>query len=261
MPEEKGHAKNIANFAQVITILNSLGTLYNPSNALVKLPALNAAYGDAVSAQADTDDTNAAETVAVNERSAAFEPLAKLVTRISNAAAANIGDQLFLDDVAAIVRKLQGRRAEKPEDDPATPDVDESKAVNSVSQMSFDNRIQNFAELIALLKTNEEYAPNETALKTNALEDYLSELRLKNTAAQNAETSARKQRTARNESLYNDASDLLARTNQKIPQINHRQGQPAVSADRRFEIHRGEVRLLPEVLCAGKLCNFPACFD
>jgi hypothetical protein len=211
MSEEKGNAKNIANFAQTITILNSLGAVYNPSNSLVKLPALSAAHTEALTEQSATDDKNAAETAALNKRASTFEPLSKLVTRISNAVAANITDQLFLDDVAAIVRKLQGRRAEKPEDDPATLDVDESKEKNSVSQMSFDNRIQHFAELIALLKTNEEYAPNETNLKTQALEAYLEELRAANTAATTAETVARNQRNARNEALYNDTDGLLAR--------------------------------------------------
>lgn len=211
MSEEKGNAKNIANFAQVITILNSLGITYNPSNALVKLPALTAAHTEAVSAQAATDDTNAAEDVALNNRTAAFEPLNKLVTRVSSAAAANIIDQRFLDDLAAISRKIKGQRAEKPKDDPATPDIDESKKTVSVSQMSFDNRIQHFAEFIALLKTNEDYAPNEAGLKITALENYLEELRDKNTAAVNAETIARSQRAVRNDALYSDTDGLLAR--------------------------------------------------
>lgn len=211
MPEEKGHAKNIANFAQIISILNGFGAAYNPSNSLIKIPALTAAHAAASSAFADSDEAEAAETVAVNERAAAFEPLGKLVTRISNAAAVNITDRRFLDDLATIARKITGRRAGKTADDPATLDIDESKQTVSASQMSFDNRIQNFAELIALLKTQTAYAPNETELQTPALEAELANLRNKNTAAVNAEIAAANARDQRNELLYDEPEGLLAR--------------------------------------------------
>jgi hypothetical protein len=211
MPEEKGHAKNIANFAQLISILNSLGAIYNPSSALIKLPALNAAHTAAISAQSESDHTTALEIIAVNERAAAFEPLSKLITRVGNAAAANITDRRFLDDLAAIARKIRGQRTDRPADDPATLDIDESQRTISASQMSFDNRIQHFAEFIALLNTNADYAPNENELKISALEVFLDQLRLKNTAAEAAETAARNQRAVRNSALYAETDGILAR--------------------------------------------------
>ena len=38
---EVGHNKNVANFSAGIIILQEMGPLYNPSNANLKLPALN----------------------------------------------------------------------------------------------------------------------------------------------------------------------------------------------------------------------------
>lgn len=211
MPEEKGHTKNIANFEQMIAILTALGTTYNPSNELLTTTNLNTLLSRAKTSVADYNDVEAAATVAVNERAAAFEPLGRLVTRIGNAAAANITDQRFLEDLAAVTRKLQGRRAGKPADDPATPDIDESQQTVSASQMSFDNRIQHFAELVALLKTNSAYAPNETELQIAALEDRLNDLRTKNTAANTAQITAADHRTARNHILYNETDGLMTR--------------------------------------------------
>lgn len=212
MAEEKGHAKNIANFAEIISVLTALGATYNPGSALIKLPALNAVHADSVAAQTEADTDNALEIAAVNARANAFEPLSKFVTRIRSAARALIADPLFLADLDTIIRKLQGRRAgEKPVDDPSTPDIDESEQTSSPSQMSFDNRIQHFAELIALLKTNPAYTPNETELKIPALESMLADLRAKDTAAANAEITARNTRTARNTAFYDAEGGILAR--------------------------------------------------
>jgi hypothetical protein len=214
MSEERGHAKNIANFAETISIVTALGAAYNPGNALVKLPALDDFYADIVTAQSDTDTVNAAETAALNARANLFDPLSKFVTRLRNAARTLITDQLFLDDLDSIIRKIQGRRAgEKSVDDPATPDVDESKLTSSASQMSFDNRIQHFAELVALLKTRTDYTPNETELKIPALEAMLADLRTKNAAAVEAQTNARNTRGARDTALYNDETGMLVRIN------------------------------------------------
>ncbi len=210
---EAGHAKNIANFASYISMVTIMGGVYNPSNALIKLTALQTSLTDFEAAMAAVTPKASAETIALNERQAAFEPLSALVTRIASAADVGINNALFSNDLRTLKRKLQGRRASaKVNDDPSTPDIDESKQSISSSQMSFDNRIANFEELINLLITNGTYKPNEAELQISALEAMLADMKAKNTAAVNAVNEARAARTARDSKLYNETDGIIALT-------------------------------------------------
>lgn len=211
---EAGHAKNIANFASYISIANTFGTAYNPPNPSLKISELEARLNAFETAKNSVTPKASAETLALNQRQEVFERLSPLVTRVVSAAAVSVNDQLFSNDLRAVARKLQGRRAKaKVEDDPSTPDIDESKQSISASQMSFDNRIANFEELINLLMTSGLYNPNETELKIAGLEALLADMKAKNTAAVNAVNEARAARIARDNELYNDTNGIIALAN------------------------------------------------
>jgi len=212
---EAGHAKNIANFANYISIVTTFGTVYKPPTPLIEITLLQAKLTGFETAKDSVTPKASAETIALNERQAVFEPLSDLVTRVANAAAVSVNDQLFSNDLRTIVRKLKGKRASgnKVKDDPATPGIDESKQTVSASQMSFDNRIANFEELIDLLTTSGSYNPNEEVLKLSALETMLADLKTKNTAAVNAQNEARAARINRDQTLYNDSDGIIALAN------------------------------------------------
>ena len=202
---EQGHVKNVANFGRYISYIIGYGAAYQPSNALILLPSLQAKQTDFQAAIDSVAPKASAESIAVNERQTAFDDLQKLAPRILAAADASVSDQLFSNDLRSIVRKLQGRRAApKVKDDPNTPAVDESKQGVSASQMSYDNQIGFFAELIGLLKANADYKPNEAELKTAALEARLADLQAKNEAVITAIAEARTARTARDAMLYDN---------------------------------------------------------
>jgi hypothetical protein len=136
--------------------------------------------------------------------------LDKLVTRVIAAleisdAAAAIGDR-----ARTLARKLKGARAgERIEDDPATPDVDESAQNISVSQMSYDSRLANFEAFVQLLESQTTaYAPNETDLKTTALRARADDMRAKNAAVTSAQTSLEAARIRRNDVLYKPDTGL-----------------------------------------------------
>jgi hypothetical protein len=44
---ETGHAKNVANFEDLISFCTGYGTAYNPSKVTIKLPALNTLFTSA----------------------------------------------------------------------------------------------------------------------------------------------------------------------------------------------------------------------
>ncbi|MFZ1693392.1 MAG: hypothetical protein WAT74_09365 [Flavobacteriales bacterium] len=160
---ETGHAKNVANFEDLISFATGYGATYNPVNPAIALAGLNAKHAAAVADLAAVNAAFAAWVTAVNARDALFDPLSRLATRIMNAVQASVVDPEVEADVRTVVRKLQGSRA-KPKspdvpDDPSTPE-DESRTSSSASQMSFDNRIGNFDKLIQLLAAQPGYAPN-----------------------------------------------------------------------------------------------------
>jgi len=85
---ETGHAKNVANFEDLISFCTGYGASYNPSKAAIKLPALTATFTDAKASLASINTLLPAYNVAIGHRESAFEPLSKLITRVVNASEA-----------------------------------------------------------------------------------------------------------------------------------------------------------------------------
>jgi len=166
---ETGHAKNVANFEDLISFCTSYGTAYNPSKAAIQLPALNTLYSNAQNALAGLTNNKTVFDNATNARQAAFEPLKKLATKIVNALDATEATDTLVKDVKTMNNKIQGKRADgakltkadagKTADEP----TEEPKTI-SVSQQSFDSLIENFAKLIELVSSEPSYTPNETEL-------------------------------------------------------------------------------------------------
>lgn len=202
---EQGHVKNVANFGRYISYIIGYGAAYVPSNTVIELTNLQARQTVFQTAIDAVIPKASAETLAINERQVGFDDLQKLVPRILAAVDASTADQLFSNDARTIARKLQGRRAApKVKDDPLTVDIDESKQTASSSQMSYDNQIGFFAELIGLLNANVDYKPNERDLKLESLESRLADLQSKNEAVITAAAEARTVRTARDATLYDN---------------------------------------------------------
>ena len=198
---ETGHAKNVANFEDMISFCTGYGASYNPSKASIKLAALTTKRTDAVTALAAVNSNLPPWTNAVNARQLVFEPLSKLITKVVNAVAASDVPKQVIADVKTIARKIQGTRASAKVptivDNPATPE-DESQKSISASQMSFDSRIENMDKLIQLLTAQPAYTPNEADLKVTALTTVFTNMKTTNTDAINAYTPLSNARIDRN---------------------------------------------------------------
>jgi len=72
---ETGHAKNVANFEDVISFCTGYGATYNPSKVAIQLPSLNALRTNAENAVADVNSANTAFINATNARQIAFNPV------------------------------------------------------------------------------------------------------------------------------------------------------------------------------------------
>ncbi|PWS33868.1 hypothetical protein [Pedobacter paludis] len=82
---ETGHAKNVANFENLLTFISAYGATYNPSNPAIQLVALNTKAQEARTTAEQVNTHLANYNIATATRAKAFEPMQKLSTRLFNA--------------------------------------------------------------------------------------------------------------------------------------------------------------------------------
>lgn len=209
---ETGHAKNVANFGQLLAICSSHGAVYQPNNPVIQLEGLD---GILVQGKGCLISINSAEGTysnALSTRGMAFNPFSKLVTRIGSAVKASGVSKQTKEQVAAIIRKLQGRRATpkiSEEEKQAALAAGQEIVEVSSSQMSIDNQLENFDKLIKLLASIPEYAPNEKELTIAALTALYEDMFAKNTAVISADIPLSNLRISRNDILCKEITGLV----------------------------------------------------
>lgn len=206
---EVGYAKNVANFADLITYCTAYGTTYNPSKTALQITSLETLLTTAQTELANVATAkNAFDTVTGN-RQLAFEPLKSLATKIFNYLSVTDASAQTIEDAKTINNKLQGRRA-KTITEPIPPEENgESQNTVSVSRQSYDMLTENFSAYIDLVSSVPSYTPNETELTPVSLTTYLGELQTANTDVINAEVAYSNARISRNNVLYEDNTGLV----------------------------------------------------
>jgi len=208
---ETGHAKNVATFEDLTSFLTGYGTTYNPSKAALKLPALITQLAAASATLQAVKVAKTANDNATNSRELAFKPLKPLATRIMNALAATDAETQTLDDAKSTNMKIQGKRAKaitQPDAKALAAGANPIKTA-STSQQSFDKMIDHFAQLIATLTAEANYAPNENELQVATLNTLLADLRAKNTDVINTTTALSNARIDRDDALYGADTGLV----------------------------------------------------
>lgn len=204
---EIGHAKNIANFQDLIAFVESYGSIYNPSKNALKLPQLNALVTLSQTHLEEVITKNTIYNNAVNERIIEFANLKGLSTRIINALETTDATKEKVNNAKTFNRKLQGKRASQTTTaaDPNTP----APNTISASQQSYDQQIQHLTGLIAVLQTEASYTPNETDLTIAGLTTKQANLNAKNNAVSVAYANVSNSRITRNNTLYNNETSLV----------------------------------------------------
>ena len=205
---EVGHAKNVANFADIIAYCTAYGTTYNPSKAALQLTALNTLLTSAQTELANvTTAKNAFDTV-TGDRQLTFEPLKPLATKVFNYLSVTDATSETIADAKTINNKLQGKRTGTTAENPPTEGENQNNTV-SVSRQSYDMLTENFSALIDLVSSVPSYTPNETELTTTSLTAYLGVLQTANTNVINAEVAYSNARISRNSVLYSENTGLV----------------------------------------------------
>jgi hypothetical protein len=209
---EVGHAKNVANFQDLIEFVTGYGTTYNPSKNTLKLPQLIALKASADATLADVITKNTNYNNKVNERITAFSGLKSLSTRLVNALQTTDATTETIGNAKTFNRKMQGKKASSSQTptDPNTP----APTTISTSQQSYDQLIQHLAGLTSVLEAETSYTPNETDLQVATLQTKIADLTAKNTAVATAYASISNSRIARNETLYSSSTGLVETANE-----------------------------------------------
>ena len=204
---EVGHAKNVANFQDLIEFVTGYGATYNPSKNRLKLPQLVALKATAETKLTDVISKNTAYNNKVNERMVAFSNLKSLSTRLVNALQTTDATTQTINDAKTFNRKMQGKKASASQTptDPNTP----APTTISTSQQSYDQLIQHFSGLKSVLEAEPTYTPNETELQVATLNAKIADLNTKNTAVATAYTNISNSRISRNETLYTNEDGIV----------------------------------------------------
>ena len=209
---EVGHAKNVANFQDLIEFVTGYGVTYNPSKNALKLPQLIALKASADATLADVITKNTNYNNKVNERITKKKNLKSLSTRLVNALQTTDATTETIGNAKTFNRKMQGKKASSSQTptDPNTP----APTTISTSQQSYDQLIQHLAGLASVLEAETSYTPNETDLQVATLQTKIVDLTAKNTAVATAYASISNSRIARNETLYSSSTGLVETANE-----------------------------------------------
>ena len=203
---EVGHAKNVANFQDLIEFVIGYGETYNPSKNSLKLPQLIALKDNAQLKLNDVITKNTIYNNKVNERMVAFGNLKSFSTRLVNALQTTDATNETINNAKTFNRKMQGKKASTTQTptDPNAP----APATISTSQQSYDQLIQHLAGLKSVLETEPSYTPNEIELQIATIDSKIADLSAKNTAVATAYTNISNSRISRNETLYTSENGI-----------------------------------------------------
>lgn len=205
---EVGHAKNVANFHDLISFCQGYGTSYNPSKDSLKITQLQALETQAQQKLSALLPLRTAYNDAVNARVQAFNGIKPFSTRLINALQTTNASKEKVADAKTYNKKIQGGKSTTAQT-PVAPDSPPPNTI-STSQQSYDQIIQHFAGLISVLQSESSYTPNENELMIDNLNDKLATLVQSNNAISDAYTAVDNSRIDRNAILYNNEINLVS---------------------------------------------------
>lgn len=204
---EKGHAKNIANANLLNSQIAQLGAIYNPSNTKLLLTNLQNIYTTSFSQQGAVNNLVAPYSIAVDNREMLFAPVSKKVTKLRKVYKSTDGvTQAQLEDFMTIARKLKGIRKTNNE---STTNTTEEQNQHSTSQMSYDQRTNNYDLLISLFQNTPNYAPNETEFQVTTLQAEKAQMLQATQSVADTYIPLNNARSVRNNTMYLSQDNLV----------------------------------------------------
>ncbi|WP_293870201.1 hypothetical protein, partial [Flavobacterium sp.] len=197
----------IANANLLNTYIVQLDTLYNPSNPKLLLTNLQNIYTNSFAHQESVNTLVAPYSIAVDNRENVFAPVSKKITKLRKAYKATEGvTQAQLEDFMTIARKLKGIRKVN---NTQTTDTTVEQTQHSTSQMSYDQRTNNYDLLISLFQNTPHYTPNETEYQIATLQAEKVQMLQATQGVANTIVPLNNARSIRNNSMYLSEDNLV----------------------------------------------------
>jgi hypothetical protein len=204
---ESGMNTYAGNFQELIDVCQGFGILYNPTPEELRIESLvNQLLGVRTSVAA-VDAAMPDAVAAESARQAVFALMPPLAIRVQAVAIILGLPDAIIVHIKEVVRKIHGRRAHalKPKTD---SDQAPEKHI-SVSQVSFNEQIEHFHQLILLVSSQPAYAPAETDLKVPALNQLLNDMCVANDAAKATAIPLANARQERDRLLYAPKTGMM----------------------------------------------------
>ncbi len=227
--QEKGHAKNVANFKLMNTCIAGYGAIYNPANSNILLAALNTKATNADAAVKAVQPEQTPYKDAKDARRVAYDKLTPLVHSAMNILKSSDGvSQTTINDAFTLAKKITGTNRPPKKNNgntPATPAeaAEPTEQSHSVSQQSFDMRLANFNAFVSILQATPQYVPNEEDIQVAALASFAETLANTNTAVNEAFIPYNAALRARDIELYYPKTglfDLAAKVKNYVSGLN-----------------------------------------
>jgi hypothetical protein len=194
---ESGINTYTAHFRLLINICKGFGDSYSPRNSALETAALETQL-TAVQTYINLVDTLIPVWLtAVGVRQNTFAPIAPLTTRVQATAIVLDLPATIITRIRETVRKIRGVRSHRLTDKDTTGADGEQVKHVSVSQTSFNEKIEHFNQLIDLVASQPAYNPAETDLSVASMIMLLNSMRESNNAVMAATvplTAARQER-------------------------------------------------------------------
>jgi len=222
---EKTLAKNLEGIHQANQLIAALGSLYDPTNPLIKKAAL-LAFEDGLAARMEAvNEKIPLEDRIVGEKMKQFKLVRAKMRGFINAAEGQSLGRDFLDRLKATARRINGVTVSKTtpdtdEDDPSAAAASLGKVpdpapppTHSVSNRSYAGILENLDLMDEQLKSNDGYAPNEEEVQPAAFTGWVGDLRALQNDSLAAKLDTRTARADRNQFGDDPNTGLVARMN------------------------------------------------
>jgi hypothetical protein len=186
----------MGHFQLLIDVCQNFGDAYNPQNPILLTTAMETKHATVQTSIDLVDTLIPPYLTALSVRQEKFAPLAGLSARVLATATVLGLPSAILTRAKEMVHKVRGERARKLTDSSKKKTAEGNEGIEgkevkkvkeakhiSVSQTSFNERIEHFNQLIDLVSSQPAYTPAETELTVASLKTLLNEMRTSNNAA------------------------------------------------------------------------------
>lgn len=213
--QESGVLNFIAGFVELVTNVLGLGISFNPKLERIKAQNLQTSLVQLNTLQAEAVAMDGQYRNAVASRKAIYAPIAKLVTRVTNAFLITDADPNLKANFKAVAAKF--RSTSKPAAAKATTSqatvtdgatTTELPKKHSTAQTGFDSIPGHLNRLISFIETVPSYDPAETDIALAALKELSARCTQSNLVVMEVESKFNMAHDRRDDFLYNKSTGL-----------------------------------------------------